>query len=182
MFQLRAIQYVIFRGDRLQRSRESRADQRRHPSSPFRHYRSVFVLTSPKCLVTAPRNNVHAYIQTHTNGTSLEFISHRSRGCTHCSLSWDTRSHVTISVKFRFPPPPPCTRPSMSMFTGALSTGRDHLTRQRRVVLYQLHPANDTAQSYSRKSTGFVFFHDVFRKRNRKRDSFFSTRRYNFAL
>lgn len=46
-FQLRAVQYVIFRGDRLQRSRESRANQRHHPSSPFRHYRSVFVLTSP---------------------------------------------------------------------------------------------------------------------------------------
>ena len=72
----------------------------------------------------------------HTD-TSLEFISHRSRGCTHCSLSWDTRSHVTILLsrstsKFRFPPPLPpssCMRPSMSMFTVALSTRHDYATK-----------------------------------------------------
>lgn len=74
-------------------------------------------------------------------------------------------------VKFRFPPPPPLlpppsrTRPSMSVFTGVLSMGRDHLTRRRRVVLYQLHPTNDTARGkcYSRKSTAHgvtsCFFH-----------------------
>lgn len=104
-------------------------------------------------LVTVPRNSVHIYrcIQTAWD-TSLEFISRRSRGCTHCSLSWDARSYVTILLgrstsKFRFPPPlppPPCMRPSMSMFTGALSIGRDYLTRRRCVVLYRLHPAKVT--------------------------------------
>lgn len=123
---------------------------------PFRFRPHLARVRGAQRLVTAPRNSVHACRRIQI---SLEFISHRSRGCTHCSLSWDTRSHVTISpVKFRFPPPPPRTRPSMSMFTGALSTGRDHLTRQRRVVLYQLHPENNTAQSYSKKSTRVTGF------------------------
>lgn len=78
-----------------------------------------------------------------------------------------TISHQRRLAEFRFPPPaPPRTRPSMSMFTGALSTERDHLTRQQHAVLYQLHPANDTAQSYSRKST----------RRSRGYKSFFFSR------
>lgn len=62
-------------------------------SVPFSSFLSRRKATST-CYVRAP-------VGAHPQG----FIRRRSRGCNRCSLSWDTRSYVTISLSFPSPVP-----------------------------------------------------------------------------
>lgn len=137
-------------------------DQRHHLSSPFRHYRSVFVLTSVAYAV--PRRlvcHVIAYVRTCTHtfymerkNAPLEFISRRSRGCTiapfHGTRGLTSRFRfgrsssvflLSISLALLY------TEPSMSMFTVAqLSVRYDHFTlRDAPFVGWSLHSINNTA-------------------------------------
>lgn len=156
--------YVIFRGDRLQRSRESRAINVIIRPLPFAV--AVPFLSSPGSATRGARR-----LARHVTDTGTPHPHAGTRETRRCNISpadlvggWTIapfpcgtrgptsrfRSQRRCSSVFF----PPGARPTAPLFTGALSAGYDHLAR-RRVTLY--HPAQQIIyQNCPRKCHGAI--------------------------
>lgn len=146
-FQLRAARYVIFRGDRLQRSRESRAINVIIHPLPFAV--TVPFSSSPGSARACPTHTArrlvrhvtdtstpHPHPHAGTRDTPVELISRRSRTIAPFRVGHAVPRHDSALNVAEVPFSSSSARSSTSMFTGALSMGYDHLARRRRVMLY----------------------------------------------